>query len=79
MKIIHKKELSQSDDPAALIEDFAQAYRERYASPVAAAAEGHLDDIILPEETRLRLIQGMRTFRDKRKNPPSRKHGNIPL
>ncbi len=79
VKILHHKELSDAADPTALQAELSQAYREKLASPFLAAGEGHLDDIILPSETRIRIIQALHTFKDKRVSTPNRKHGNIPL
>lgn len=79
VKILHREELANADDPEALRASLSKAYRDKLASPFLAAGEGHLDDIILPAETRIRIIQALNTFRDKRVATPQRKHGNIPL
>lgn len=79
VKILHRNQLLEADDPAALQAELAKSYREKLASPFLAAGEGHLDDIILPAETRIRIIQALNTFKDKRVPTPNRKHGNIPL
>ncbi len=79
VKILHRKELADALDPDALRVKLSEAYREKLASPFLAAGEGHLDDIILPSETRTRIIQSLHTFSDKRVATPNRKHGNIPL
>jgi len=79
VKILNRKELAESDDPLQLQEELSKSYREKLATPFLAAGEGHLDDIILPEETRIRIIQSLETFKDKRAATPGRKHGNIPL
>lgn len=79
VKILHRKELSKAADPASLRDQLATEYRKNIASPLLAAGEGHLDDIILPAESRSRIIQALETFQDKRIPAPNRKHGNIPL
>jgi len=79
VKILHHKELADAEDPKSLQAKLSKAYREKLASPFLAAGEGHLDDIILPSETRARIIQALNTFKDKRVPTPNRKHGNIPL
>ena len=48
-------------------------------NPYIAAARGYLDDIILPEETRQRLISSFDSLKGKRVLTVSKKHGNIPL
>ena len=79
VKIINRADLAKAEDPAALQEQLAQAYREKHASPLLAAGEGYVDDIILPTETRIRIIQSLETFQDKRSPKQHKKHGNIPL
>jgi acetyl-CoA carboxylase carboxyltransferase component len=79
VKILHKKDIASSDQPSELQKQLSAAYREELASPFLAAAEGHLDDIISPKETRIRLIKSLEMLHDKRSPTPDRKHGNIPL
>jgi acetyl-CoA carboxylase carboxyltransferase component len=79
VKILHQKELADAENPSELEDQLSRSYREKLASPFLAAGEGHLDDIILPTETRIRIIQALETFKDKRVATPNRKHGNIPL
>jgi acetyl-CoA carboxylase carboxyltransferase component len=79
VKILHRRQLADSDDPQGLQDRLSQAYREELASPLVAAGEGYLDDIISPAESRIRIIQALETFQDKRTAVTQRKHGNIPL
>ena len=53
--------------------------RQDLGSPFDAALAGHLDDIIEPVETRLRLISALEACASKREGRPPKKHGNIPL
>jgi len=48
-------------------------------NPFVAAERGYLDDVILPEETRQRLISSFNSLRGKRMTTIAKKHGNIPL
>ena len=54
-------------------------YEARFANPYIAAARGYVDDVIVPSETRPRLIAALRMLATKRDRNPPRKHGNIPL
>ncbi len=54
-------------------------FREKFGKPYYAAASGHVDDIIAPNETRARLIAAIDFLRDKAVTSPAKKHGNIPL
>ena len=54
-------------------------YKARFANPYTAAERGYIDDVIVPHETRPRLIAALHTLQTKREPGPQRKHGNIPL
>jgi len=77
--IIFRKELTESDDPAATKERLVEEYRDNFASPFKAAELGYTDHIIFPEKTRERLIQALMMLKDKKESIPERRHGNIPL
>ncbi len=44
-----------------------------------AAELGYLDDVILPRDTRPKLILALESLVTKRQSLPRKKHGNIPL
>ena len=79
VEILFKKEIAESEDPAAATEARILEYRDMLAHPFVAASRGYLDDVIDPRETRPRLINALDMLRNKRDANPSRKHGNIPL
>lgn len=79
VNVIFRKELETAENRAASQQEMTQKYREELATPLVAAARGYLDDILLPEEVRTRLIQSFELLKDKRQAVPKRKHGNIPL
>jgi acetyl-CoA carboxylase carboxyltransferase component len=53
--IIHRRELAGSADPDADRARLAQDYASAHLSPEVAAAAGHIDELITPEQTRARL------------------------
>jgi propionyl-CoA carboxylase beta chain len=79
VEILFRKEILESDDPAAATDAKIEEYREKFAHPYVAAARGYLDDIIDPRDTRRVLIDALETLRTKRDKNPPKKHGNIPL
>ena len=79
VNIIFKDRIAESDDPASERARLVSDYETRFAHPYVAAARGYLDDVILPSETRPRLIAALRMLADKREIGPRKKHGNIPL
>ena len=63
------------EERIAAVED----YREKFANPYRAAALGYIDEIIMPQDTRYKIIQALNMTHNKRKSNLPRKHGNIPL
>jgi len=64
---------------AAARSEKVHEFREQFANPYVAAERGYLDAVILPHETRRRLIAGLEMLDGKREKNPPKKHGNIPL
>ncbi|MGB0172351.1 MAG: carboxyl transferase domain-containing protein, partial [Flavobacteriales bacterium] len=54
-------------------------YAELFAHPYRAAARGYVDEVIVPSNTRSRLIKGFAMLENKTVRRPRRKHGNLPL
>ena len=79
VNIIFKDRIEAADDSAAERARLVSDYETRFAHPYIAAARGYVDDVILPSETRPRLIAALRLLADKRVVGPRKKHGNIPL
>jgi propionyl-CoA carboxylase beta chain len=79
VNILHRDELAKAGDADALRRELVAQYVERFANPYVAAERGYIDDVILPHETRPRLIAALRALAGKRDTNPRRKHGNIPL
>src|ERR1700741_3468253 len=75
VSVIFRRDIRAGADREQLIGD----YRGRFANPYAAAERGYIDDVILPRETRPRLIRALELLQGKRVSGPRRKHGNIPL
>ena len=80
VNIVFRKEITAAGDQAAERQaELTREYRETLATPFLAAQHGYLDDVIAPQETRVRLLQAFEILRDKRQPVPMRKHGNISL
>ncbi|MCX6280298.1 MAG: acyl-CoA carboxylase subunit beta [Bacteroidetes bacterium] len=74
VNIIHKGKLNDADRTEAV-----DHYRNTFANPYKAAELGYIDEIILPRQTRMKLIQALDLTQNKSKTNPPKKHGNIPL
>ena len=78
-EIIFKKDISEAADPAAKWAEKEAEYAEAFAHPYRAAARGYVDEVIVPSETRGKLIKAFAMLENKVVSAPNRKHGNIPL
>lgn len=54
-------------------------YNDTFANPYKAAELGYIDEVILPKNTRFKIIQALEMTQNKREVMPAKKHGNIPL
>ena len=79
VNIIHRRDIAGSPTPEERRDALIDDYRARFANPYTAAERGYIDDVILPRETRPKLIAALATLETKRVAGPKRKHGNIPL
>ncbi|HEV2075913.1 MAG TPA: acyl-CoA carboxylase subunit beta [Thermoleophilaceae bacterium] len=79
VNIIHRRDIQSSPTPEARRDKLISDYKARFANPYSAAERGYIDDVIVPHETRPKLIRALETLQTKRVERPKRKHGNIPL
>ena len=56
-----------------------EEYAANFATPYQAAEKGYIDEIILPRQTRFKLIQALEMTQSKLRTNPHKKHGNMPL
>jgi len=78
-KIIHRAEIKNAKDPAAVEAQKAAEYEDTFNNPYKAAARGYIDDVIEASSTRPTLIRALELLATKHETRPTRKHGNIPL
>ena len=79
VEIIFKKEIDKAPDKERATEEKVAQYREKFANPYIAAERGYIDEVILPHETRPKLVRAYRFLENKVDANPRKKHGNIPL
>ncbi len=77
--VIHRKEISKSDNPEEKRQEKIEEYNELFSNPYCAASRGYVDSVIVPSETRPRLIDALEILSTKREMRPAKKHGNIPV
>lgn len=78
-EILHGKESKKSIDPENFLKEKESEYEKAMLSPYPAAERGYIDDIIIPSQTRLKIIKSLWMLRNKEDSNPSKKHGNMPL
>jgi len=79
VNIIYRRDIANSPTPDERRQRLMEDYKARFANPYSAAERGYIDDVIVPHETRPKLIRALETLDTKRVPSPKRKHGNIPL
>jgi propionyl-CoA carboxylase beta chain len=79
VNIIFRRDIAKSPTPEDRRDKLISDYKSRFANPYSAAERGYIDDVIVPHETRPKLIRALETLQTKRVPGPKRKHGNIPL
>jgi propionyl-CoA carboxylase beta chain len=78
-EIIFKKQIAEADNPELKLQEKVEEYTAKFANPYRAAHRGFIDEVILPSETRIKLIKGFKMLENKVDIIPRKKHGNIPL
>lgn len=81
VNIVFRKEIDKAapEEKAEVHARLVDEYRRTFASPYKAAELGYIDEIIMPENTRSKLIRALKSLRKKQEERPARRHGNIPL
>ena len=78
-EIIFKREIASAENPEEKLQEKVDEYTEKFANPYRAAHRGYVDEVIMPSETRQKLIRAFKMLENKVVNMPRKKHGNIPL
>jgi acetyl-CoA carboxylase carboxyltransferase component len=77
--IIFRKEIEAAPNPEAKEQEKILEYRDLLYNPYIAASRGYVDEVILPRESRPKIIKALELLSTKRETRPPKKHGNIPL
>ena len=79
VNIVLSDQIAKAKDPERERARLVEEYRKTFANPFKVAELGYIDDIIMPEDTRPKLIAALEMLKNKRDKNPPKKHGNIPL
>src|SRR5918999_1111634 len=75
--IVKRRDIAAADDPEAARDPYADEYRDEHLTSAVAAAEGYVDEIVPPADTRRRLSEALRTL--EAVTQPAEGVRNIPL
>jgi propionyl-CoA carboxylase beta chain len=78
-EIIFKNEIKEAENPAEKLKEKEDEYNRKFANPYRAAHRGYIDEVILPEQTRQKLLRAFKMLENKVDSLPRKKHGNLPL
>jgi propionyl-CoA carboxylase beta chain len=78
-EIIFRREIKAAEDPELKLSEKEAEYAETFANPFKAAQRGFIDEVIMPKDTRRKLLKSFAMLENKTVLRPERKHGNIPL
>src|SRR5512133_2012045 len=59
VNIIHRRDITNSPTPDERRETLIDDYKARFANPYSAAERGYIDDVIIPHETRPKLVRAL--------------------
>jgi acetyl-CoA carboxylase carboxyltransferase component len=77
--IIFRNEIRNAENPEEMRKQKIKEYKQKYANPYVAAANGYIDAVIEPAETRRMLIHSLEISANKKEKPPEKKHGIPPF
>ncbi len=77
--IIYRKEIKAAEDPEKKRQEKIKEYEELFSNPYRAAERGYIDGVIVPRQTRPKLIAALEILKSKREARAPKKHGNIPM
>ena len=78
-EIIFRREIASAKNPEEKLAEKEAEYAAKFANPYRAAKRGFIDEVILPKNTRRKLLKAFTSLENKVVDLPKRKHGNIPL
>jgi len=79
VEIIYNNEIKEAEDKDKTLTELKEKYKDLFANPYNAARKGYIDDVIVPANTRMRIIKALKMLASKEDDMPYKKHGNIPL
>lgn len=82
IEVLYNKKLAEIEDRTIredLFHKYEDEYKAKFANPYDAASYGFIDDVIVPRNTRFRVIRAFQALSTKKDSNPPKKHSNLPL
>ncbi len=82
IEVLYNKKLAEIEDKTereAEFHKYEEEYKTKFANPYDAASYGFIDDVIVPRNTRFRVIRAFQALATKKDSNPPKKHSNLPL
>jgi acetyl-CoA carboxylase carboxyltransferase component len=77
--VIFAKEIATAENPEEVRKARIEEFENLYINPYVAAERGYIDDVIEPEETRIKLIVALQALKGKKQDRPEKKHANMQM
>jgi Acetyl-CoA carboxylase, carboxyltransferase component (subunits alpha and beta) len=78
-EIIFKREIAEAGESAKKWKEKEVEYADKFSNPYRAGERGFVDEVILPEETRSKIILSFKMVENKVEHFLFKKDGNIPM
>ncbi|MHC1773540.1 MAG: acyl-CoA carboxylase subunit beta [Flexilinea sp.] len=79
VNIIFRRDIDTAENKETARSAYIRDYEKKFLNPYKAAERGYVDEVILPEESRVKIAFALEMLKTKKKSIPAKKHGNIPL
>ena len=80
-EIVYRKEINNAppEERHKITQEMEEEYRKIFYNPFKAAEVQQVDEIIEPRETRGKIFNALKYYRDKREERPWKRNGNMPV
>jgi len=79
VNIVAKKIIEAASDSNTERQRQIEAYEKQYLNPYIAASRGYVDEVIMPDEMRSKIVSALNMLTSKKVNNNKTQHGNMPL
>ena len=77
--ILYGRKLAGMENGQEKRQELIREYEDKFMNPFVAAKHGYVDEVIHPNETRIKIRAALDMLADKKGDNINKRHGNIPL